>query len=103
MITIGLTGGIVQPELHVPQVAAVVGELLENVNAVGVDMAAVLEGVKIGSVGALPCQHDLVGITSVSFTGYLDISKTAFCSAIVFFISSSIPRKSVESFLGFTV
>ena len=58
-----------QLKLHVPHVAAVVRELLENVNAVGVDMAAILEGAKIGSVGTLPRQHDLVGIVGITHLG----------------------------------
>ena len=61
-----IIGVVVQPELHVPQVAAVVGELLENVNAVGVDMAAVLQSVVISSVGALPSQLDFVGVILVA-------------------------------------
>ena len=58
-----------QQELHVLHLAAVVAELLENVDAVGVDMAAVLQRVKISGVGALPSQHDIVGVVLVAHLG----------------------------------
>ena len=60
---------IMQPELHVPHIAAVVRKLLENVNAVGVDMAAILEGIKVSRVGTLPGQHDLVGVVGITHLG----------------------------------
>jgi len=64
-----IIGVVVQFELHVPHAAAIVGELLENVDAVGVDMAAVLEGIKVSRVGTLPRQHDLVGIVGITHLG----------------------------------
>ena len=66
---IHIVGIVVQQELHVLHLAAVVTELLENVDAVGVDMAAVLQRVKIGGVGALPSQHNLVGVVLVAHLG----------------------------------
>ena len=60
---------IVQPELHVPQVAAVIAELLEDVNAVGVDMAAVLEGIIVGIIRSAPRQFNLVGVVGISHLG----------------------------------
>ena len=64
-----IIGVVVQTELHVPQVAAVVGKLLENVNAVGVDMAAIVQGVKIGAVRSAPGQLDLVGVVGIAHLG----------------------------------
>ena len=51
-----------QLELHIPQVAAIIRKLLEDVDAVGIHMAAVLEGIKVSRVGTLPSQYDLVGV-----------------------------------------
>ena len=60
---------IMQPELHVPHVAAVIAELLENVDAVCIHMTAILEGVKVSRVGTLPSQYDLVGVVGITHLG----------------------------------
>ena len=58
-----------QPELHVPQVAAVVRKPLENVDTVGIHVAAILEGIKVGVVRSAPRQHDLIGVVGISHLG----------------------------------
>ncbi|MBD8942187.1 MAG: hypothetical protein EGR71_06600 [Clostridiales bacterium] len=59
---VAVVGVIVQVELDVLDVALTVRELLEDVYAIGIDVAAVLQRVKIGSVGALPSQGHSVGV-----------------------------------------
>lgn len=60
---------VMQPELHVPQVAAVVRKPLENVDTVGIHVAAILEGIKVGVVRSAPRQHDLIGVVGISHLG----------------------------------
>ena len=64
-----IIGVVVQPELHVSHIAAVVAKLLENVDAVCIHMAAILEGVKVSRVGTLPSQYDLVGVVGIAHLG----------------------------------
>ena len=57
---------VVGDKLHLAESAVVVTELFEKVNGIDIDVAAVLEGVKVSRVGTLPSQYNLVGIVGIA-------------------------------------
>ena len=60
---------VMQPELDILHISAVIRKPLEYVNTVGIDMAAVLEGIKVGVIRSAPRQLDLVGVVDIAHLG----------------------------------
>ena len=61
-----VVGVVMDDEFNIPEVTLAVGEQLGQLNAVGVDMGIIHQGVIVAGVGTLPGQNDLVGVTLVT-------------------------------------
>ena len=61
-----VVGVVMDDELNVLEVAVAVGEQLGQVDAVGINVRVVNEGVVVGGVRTLPGQDDLVGVAGIA-------------------------------------